>query len=105
MKKISFLLSFAFLACFVLPVKSEEIQHVANIKNFSGTVEVLREGFKLPAEAGMQLFASDTIISSSSSSAGVIFTDGTSLAVGPASEINIQNYLFQPHDKLIGNDP
>jgi hypothetical protein len=73
--------------------------HVALIKKFSGNVKVLREGASLPATPGMQLLASDVISAEAASSAGIVFLDGTRLAVGPATEIEIQRYVFQPAEE------
>lgn len=72
--------------------------HAALVKNVSGDVKIMREAEILSATPGMQLFASDTILTGPDSSAGLIFIDGTLFAVGPDSESLIENYLFQPKD-------
>ena len=96
MKRLFLLLTMLVYVCFSSPAQSDGTQHVANIKKVIGEVSILRNNVHLQAKPGTQLFSSDTIISSSDASAGILFTDGTSLAVGPSSEINIENYLFQP---------
>nr|MBF0222413.1 FecR domain-containing protein [Desulfobulbaceae bacterium] len=98
MKRSVLLLSLLIFLCLATAAQSETNTHVANIKNLTGSVSIVRDTVRLAAELGQQLFSADTIISSADSSAGILFTDGTSVSIGPASEVNITNYLFQPNN-------
>ena len=82
------------LFCIAGPAFGEE--NVAIFKNVSGGLKVERNGASLDATPGMQLFMSDKVVSDSGSSAGMVFKDGTLLTVGPSTEIQIRDYLFEP---------
>ncbi len=78
---------------------SSQQEHIANFKNVAGEVTVLRHGASLPAETGMQLYATDTVTTGKSGSAGLLFLDGTAVAIGPASRVDIADYRFSPQAK------
>lgn len=71
-------------------------EHVALIKNLTGAVQVQRAGAVLPAEAGTRLQVDDTLVSAPGAAAGVVFRDGTLLSVGPASQVRLREYVFEP---------
>ena len=70
--------------------------HIGLLKTVSGAVTIQRDGTIIAADAGMHLNNTDTLITRDNSTAGIIFTDGTTLAVGPNTEFNILNYRFNP---------
>lgn len=72
--------------------------HVAFLKNVTGKVSVMRDQTQLLATPGMQLMKRDTVLSGPASSAGVVFVDGTSIAMGAFSELEISRYVFRPED-------
>lgn len=72
--------------------------HVAFLKSATGSVSVTRDQAQLPATAGMQLLKRDTVVAGPGSAAGVVFVDGTVLAVGASSELEISRYVFRPED-------
>ncbi len=74
--------------------------HVALVKNVTGEVLVHRLQKSLPASPGMQLQKDDKIISKTNATVGLIFTDGTLLSIGPSSEIDINQYVFEPKNEL-----
>ena len=41
----------------------------------------------------------DCVSTGPGASAGIIFTDGSTISLGPASEININEYQFEPKEK------
>ena len=45
---------------------------------------------------GDPIFKSDVLITKTGSSAGIIFTDGTTIAIGQNTECNIEDYIFEP---------
>lgn len=71
-------------------------EHVAIVKNVSGSVEVLRSGTSVTATPGMQLLRSDRIVTGEESRAGMVFIDGTRITVGASTEIEVSKYLFDP---------
>lgn len=68
------------------------------IKSATGAVSIKQGETVTAVNQGTPLFKSDVLITGSNSSAGIIFTDGTTFAVDQNSEINIKDYLFQPQD-------
>lgn len=71
-------------------------EHVALIKNVTGAVQVQRAGSTLPADAGMRLQVDDRLVSAPGAAAGIVFRDGTLLSVGPASQVHLRDYVFEP---------
>ena len=69
---------------------------VAFFKKVSGDVSIKR-GEKIVATAqGDPILKSDVLITKTDSSAGIIFTDGTTIAIGQNTECNIEDYIFEP---------
>ena len=77
---------------------------VGFIKSTTGTVSIKRGETIVPAKQGAPLFKSDILITQSNSSAGIMFSDGSTFAVGQNSEINIRDYLFQPQSNAYAFD-
>jgi hypothetical protein len=75
-----------------------EDTHVAIIKDVTGTVTVIRNGASIKAEPGTQLEKLDEVISSASSTGGIVFRDGTLLTLGAGSDVQIKDYVFEPKD-------
>ena len=78
------------------PIVFAADNHVAIIKNISGSVKVIRNKSELVPMVGDHLMKMDVVISGPESSAGIVFSDGTRLAVGSSAEIEISRYLFEP---------
>ncbi len=89
-------LATSILLCTTVLGAVAEEPHVALVKNTTGDVTVVRNNDPLPAHSGMPLFENDTLISGPAATAGLVFKDGTLLSVGPASDIVIRNYDFEP---------
>ncbi len=81
--------------CFANPAFGED-GHVAIFKNVAGGMKIVRTDATLDAAPGMTLFMSDRVISESNASAGIVFKDGTLVTVGPSTEIQIRDYVFEP---------
>jgi hypothetical protein len=79
------------------PAHSEDA-HVAMLKNVKGNVKIMRDNAEIVARPGMQLMKMDTVVAAPASSAGVVFVDGTVLAVGASSELEISRYVFRPEE-------
>jgi hypothetical protein len=67
---------------------------VGQIKTMAGTVQLEREGKRLPAQVGMPVRQADTLVTGSDGTAGVTFTDNSLLSVGPNSVLAIDQYAF-----------
>jgi len=67
---------------------------VGQIKVMAGTVHLEREGKRFPAQVGMAVRQSDSLITGVDGTAGVTFTDNSLLSVGPNSTLAIDRYAF-----------
>ena len=67
---------------------------VGQIKVMAGTVHLEREGKRFPAQVGMAVRQSDSLITGFDGTAGVTFTDNSLLSVGPNSTLAIDRYAF-----------
>lgn len=73
-------------------------EHVALFKNVTGGVTVLRGSGPVEATPGMTLFVADRLVSAAGASAGIMFKDGTAVTLGPASEMELRSYVFEPKE-------
>jgi hypothetical protein len=67
---------------------------VGQIKVMAGTVHLERDGKRVPAQVGMAVRQSDSLITGFDGTAGVTFTDNSLLSVGPNSTLAIDRYAF-----------
>lgn len=70
--------------------------YVGLVKNVTGEVVIHRGDTAITAAPGVPLQATDTLVSGSDSTGGIVFNDGTLLSIGPSSEIDIEQYVFEP---------
>lgn len=77
---------------------------VAFFKNVTGDVSIKRGETIVAAAQGDQVFNSDILITKADSSAGIVFTDGTTLAVDENTECNIKDYIFEPEANVYAFD-
>jgi hypothetical protein len=88
-----------FLLFFLATPLWGEEGHVAVVKSVEGEVTIVRQDERIAATPGMLLYTADKVISGSGASGGITFIDGTLLSVGPSTELDIQNYQFEPSEK------
>ncbi len=84
------------IALFILCADARAQEHVGALKNVSGDVQIKRGESFIEAHPGLQLMNTDLLITRGKGYAGVIFTDGTTVTIGPDTEFNINNYKFEP---------
>ncbi len=70
--------------------------HAAMLKSKSGQVSILRQDQRYTAQVGMLLLSGDTVVSSYTGYAGIMFTDGTVITLGPKTSFRINTYVFSP---------
>ena len=73
--------------------------HVALFKSVTGDVKVIRGDTTVVPVAGTPILRSDVVVSGPNSTGGIIFVDGTTLAVDASTEVEIRRYVFQPESK------
>ena len=69
-------------------------QDAGEIKSVRGSVHVERDGQRLAATPGMNVRASDRLVTGAFSSVGVTFLDNTMMSAGPNSVLEIERYQF-----------
>ena len=67
---------------------------VGQIKNVKGSVQLERDGKRVPATPGMGVRQSDVLVTGADGAAGVTFLDNSLLSIGPGSELAIDHYTF-----------
>lgn len=71
-------------------------QYAGLLKTVSGDVTIQRGEFFVEAYQGLQLMSDDVLSTKEKGYAGIIFTDGTTITLGPNTEFNINTYQFEP---------
>jgi len=69
-------------------------QDVGQIKTARGQVYVERDGQRIAAKPGLNVRASDTLVTGADGAAGVTFLDNTRISVGPSTVFEIERYRF-----------
>lgn len=85
------------LTCVATAARADD-DHIALVKTLAGQMGVVRKGDTLPATPGMNLYATDRVVTAAGASAGITFRDGTRLSVGPLSELQLRDYVFKPEE-------
>ena len=89
---LSILLLIFLFPTFVLAAE----QPVGSIKTLNGEAAILRVNATIPVKIGMPVFQGDVIQTSKSGSVGIIFRDDSTVSIGPASTMNLKQYVFEP---------
>lgn len=77
-------------------------QPIGLIKVANGDAAITRNGQRLAARAGGQLYQMDVLSTGAKGSLGVILRDDTTLSLGPASEIHLQQFAYKPAEHKLG---
>lgn len=77
----------------VCPADTAAIGVVKTVKN---SAFIARGGETLPAEVGMRVEEMDVLKTGPDGSMGVIFKDDTVVSLGPDSELQLEQFLFEP---------
>jgi hypothetical protein len=94
MKKIICSLIFVSVLCPISHALAQD--HIALIKDVTGSVEILREGKKFSAARNSTLLVDDRVVADQKATAAIVFKDGTLLTLGGNADIKIRDYVFDP---------
>lgn len=75
-------------------VATPALAEIGRVKSSVGMVQVLRGAKPLAVVPGLQLEASDILVTGKDGRMGIAFTDDTRVAVGPNSRIAIATYKY-----------
>ena len=90
----------AALLATALPAFAQEA--VGRIKTTAGAVSIFRQNASIPAKVGMMLFQSDAIRTGADGHVGVTLKDETRLALGPNSDVQIDQFVYAPAQGKLG---
>ena len=79
-------------------------QTIGMVKTTKGTTQIKRDNKIITVKVGEKLQTGDILLTQESSSMGVMFEDGTTLALGSKSVLSINKYLFKPSKKIYNID-
>jgi hypothetical protein len=91
----------AALLATALPAFAQE-NVVGRIKTTAGAVSIFRQNASIPAKVGMPLFQSDAIRTGADGHAGITLKDETRLALGPNSDVQIDQFAYAPAQGKLG---
>ena len=97
--KISTITTIASTLLFILISSFVFAKEVAIIKKLDGDVKVQRDGTNRTLKIGDKIIQSDTIITGSDGSVGLLFHDGTALSLGKESTISVEKYVVKPAER------
>jgi hypothetical protein len=84
-------LIFAAALAFAVPALANDI---GQVKVAKGTVQIEREGKRVPASVGTPVRIADLLVTGADGSAGITFSDNSLVSVGPNSVFAIDKYRF-----------
>ena len=71
---------------------------IGTIQNLQGTVTIERAGASVPAVAGAALYRGDLVRTGKPGAVGIVLGDDTTISAGSASELALNDYLFDPNN-------
>jgi len=69
---------------------------IGTLQKVNGKATVVRQDQILPAKAGLEIQANDTLRTGTDGSIGVMFLDDTVLSLGPGSVLVIDEFVYAP---------
>lgn len=93
MKKMN---GFIIAVLFIFSADAWAQQHVGRLKTVSGDVQIQRGHSFVESQGGVQLMNADLLITGNNGYAGILFTDGTAVTLGPDTRFHIKKYAFEP---------
>jgi len=63
-------------------------------------VYIHRDDTRLRAEPEMPVWEKDILITKKNAHAGIVFTDGTVITIGPESSFEMSAFVFEPEENL-----
>jgi hypothetical protein len=78
------------------PAAAQTAPVIGRIKSVSGSVSIVRQAGNVPAQAGQPLYQSDSVRTGADGQIGISLRDETRLALGPNTEIRLDQFLYSP---------
>ena len=94
------------LACACLmaatPALAQQPAPAGRIKVVSGDAVIVRGGNTLPAQNGLAVYQSDSLRTGKDGRVGVTLSDDTQVSIGPASEVRLDSFVYDPGQGQLG---
>ena len=74
---------------------------VGVVKTVEGEATIMRRGKTLNVVTGMEIEKADIVRTARDGIVGLIFSDDSMVAMGPGTEISVDDYLFEPLEKKL----
>lgn len=101
----SFLKLIALGLFLVVPaLGAQAADRIGKVKIASGDVSISRDGVKITAESGAELFESDVITTGTNSAVGMTFADNSRVSLGPDSSLELEKFAHQKGGSKDGFD-
>jgi hypothetical protein len=84
------------------PAVAQQRTAAGRIKIAFGNAFVVRQGVAIPAQVGQEVFEADGLRTGPDGRIGVTLKDDTRVAIGPASEVRLDRFLYAPADGQLG---
>ena len=81
---------------FASTVSAQQPEAVGRIKLVSGAAFLVRGSSQVPAQAGQLVYQSDLLRTGTDGSVGLALKDDTRVSLGPASEIRLDRFSYDP---------
>jgi hypothetical protein len=85
------------LLLLTVPASAQANRSIAgSVKKVSGSAVLQRGSDSIPAKEGLHLLPHDVLETGADASLGIILQDGTRVAMGPNTRLEIDTYLYSP---------
>ncbi len=84
------------------PALAQQPAPAGRIKVVSGDAVVVRGGNTLPAQNGLAVYQSDSLRTGKDGRVGVTLSDDTQVSIGPASEVRLDSFVYDPGQGQLG---
>jgi hypothetical protein len=100
MKYLQVFLLLSLLA-FMPDICTAEFEPAAFVESVKGEVTIISSEMTVRAVQNMKVIPGDSIRTGANSSVGLIFDDDTVVSLGPDSEMEIDEFLFDPAERQL----
>lgn len=84
------------------PALAQQPAPAGRIKVVSGDAVIVRGGNTLPAQNGLAVYQSDSLRTGKDGRVGVTLSDDTQVSIGPASEVRLDSFVYDPGQGQLG---
>jgi hypothetical protein len=102
MKRILIAFCYALLAAPIALHAAGERRVIGLVKMAAGEADIVRDGGRMAAQPGTQLFQGDVLTTGTSGTLAVILRDDTRLSLGASTETRLEQFVFEPAEQRLG---